>query len=156
MAVQIFYNLLNHHTCTVPLRGKVGQRIKRKRVLCWSILCQRIYNYIYLQNGKHPPPTVVLNWDAFLSSVCCILHYLSVCITAARAGGERRVNLWRQGGAVRSVRIYILWLHHAARISWTTKWDKANNYTRRDFNMGGLRLSLKCSEIFSIRSVVDI
>ena len=74
----------------------------------------KMYNRMYPPIGLFPKniypygqlaPPAVLNWDAFLRSACCILHYLSVCITAVRAGGERRLNLRRRGGAVRSVRI---------------------------------------------------
>ena len=69
---------------------------------------QRIY---ILTEQTAPPP--LLNWDAFLCFVCCILlrYSLSVCITADRAGGERHLLLKTTGGAVRvrSLRIYILW-----------------------------------------------
>ena len=68
---------------------------------------------IYILWERTAPP--VSNWDAFLCSVCCILHYMSVCITTDRAGGERCLNLRHRGGgggAVRSQRIYIRWAPH--------------------------------------------
>ena len=53
-------------------------------------LALRLHQRIYiLWERIAPSPPGVLNWDAFLCSVCCILYYLSVCVTPDRAGWER-------------------------------------------------------------------
>ena len=61
-----------------------------------------------------PPPSVGSTLPTSLCSVCNILHYLSVCITAVSAGGERLGESFFQktkGGRGLSVLrvIYILW-----------------------------------------------
>ena len=77
-----------------------------------------IKEYISLQNGQYPPPPpppVVLSWDASPRLLCRQVYRQTGSAVYSRQSKERRLNLRRRGGgwgAVRSVRIYILWCKH--------------------------------------------
>ena len=60
----------------------------------YSIILVLVHQRIYIHWERTAPHPVVLNWDSFLCSVCCMLRYMSVCLTADIAGG---------GGGVLSV-----------------------------------------------------
>ena len=76
-----------------------------------SSLLQCTNQRIYILTERTAPARRLKLRRLSLPCLVCILHYLSVCIAAARAGGERRLNFRRRGvlSDVRSQRIYFLW-----------------------------------------------
>ena len=92
VALSIFA-LLDHVVNTIAMLLNMTNEGLNVR---WGLSKESRILYILWERTAHP---VVLNWDAFLCSVCCacILHYLSVCIIVDRTGGERRLNFRRRG-----------------------------------------------------------
>ena len=96
----------------------------------YSIILVLVHQRIYIHWERTAPHPVVLNWDSFLCSVCCILRYMSVCITADRSGGERlgeasqiKTTTGEGEGAFRSQRIYTLYSILCCTLSSCSSWN---------------------------------
>ena len=118
-------------------------------------------NIQYIHWERTAPHPVVLNWDSFLCSVCCILHYLSVCITADRAGGERlgeasqiKTTTGEGEGAFRSQRIYTLYVQYSLLytvIVLIVKRSQDNRIRTRAFCLSRLSDALRVSHYISTK-----
>ena len=92
---------------SISTPGKEAEKCR----LCCSVLTKEYI--IYILTERTAPARRLKLRRLSLPCLVCILHMhnLSVCIAAARAGGERRLNFRRRGvlSDVRSQRIYFLW-----------------------------------------------